>query len=120
MAGAKTKRGKNEMNTEANVPEGSPAFTRYGRPPVYDPNPPIMGNPAVVGPAMEGDEMREFMSVNQGIEDVADYSSKYQANPDMDKESKEYVQSRNYSTGGDVKVRGGGKAIRGMNFTGVK
>jgi len=88
--------------------------------PVYDPNPPIMGNPAVVGPKMEGDEMREFMSVNQGIEDVADYSSKYQANPDMDKESKEYVQSRNYNTGGDVKVRGGGKAIRGMNFTGVK
>ena len=93
-------KGKKEMNTEA--------------------NPPIMGNPAVVGPKMEGDEMREFMSVNQGIEDVADYSSKYQANPDMDKESKEYVQSRNYSTGGGVKVRGGGKAIRGMNFTGVK
>ena len=93
-------KGKKEMNTEA--------------------NPPIMGNPAVVGPAMEGDEMREFMSVNQGIEDVADYSSKYQANPDMDKESKEYVQSRNYSTGGGVKVRGGGKAIRGMNFIGVK
>lgn len=119
MAGAKTKRGKNEMNTEANVPEGSPAFTRYGRPPVYDPNPPIMGNPAVVGPKMEGDEMREFMSVNQGIEDVFDYSSKYQSNPDMDKESKEYVQSRNYNTGGSV-CKGGGKAIRGMNFTGVK
>jgi len=48
------------------------------------------------------------------------YTSKYQANPDMDKESKEYVQSRNYNTGGGVKVRGGGKAIRGMNFTGVK
>ena len=61
MAGKQNKKGKNKLNTEANVPEGSPAFTRYGRPPVYDPNPPIMGNPAVVGPAMEGDEMREFM-----------------------------------------------------------
>ena len=110
MAGAKTKRGKNEMNTEANVPEGSPAFTRYGRPP-------IMGNPAVV---TEIDDMREFTRMNPDMEDVADYSSKYQANPDMDKESKEYVQSRNYSTGGGVEVRGGGKAIRGMNFTGVK
>jgi len=113
MPGKQNKKGKNEMNTEANPnPMGSPIK--------FDPNPPIMGNPAVVGPAMEGDEMREFMSVNQGIEDVADYSIKYQANPEMDKESKEYIQSRNYSTGGDVKVRGGGKAIRGMNFTGVK
>ena len=114
MAGAKTKRGKNEMNTEANVPEGSPAFTRYGRPPVFDPKPPIMGNPAVV---TEIDDMREFTRMNPDMEDVADYSIK--ANPDMDKESKEYVQSRNYNTGGAV-CRGGGKAIRGMNFTGVK
>lgn len=113
MAGAKTKRGKNEMNTEANVPEGSPAFTRYGRPP-------IMGNPAVVSVTAPGDDMRERQIMESNMEDVADYSSKYQANPDMDKESKEYVQSRNYNTGGDVKVRGGGKAIRGMNFTGVK
>lgn len=90
-----------------------------GSPVKFDKNPPIMGNPAVVGPKMEGNEMREFMSVNQGIEDVFDYSSKYQSNPDMDKESKEYVQSRNYNTGGSV-CKGGGKAIRGMNFTGVK
>jgi hypothetical protein len=109
MAGKQNKKGKNEMNTEANVPEGSPAFTRYGRPP-------IMGNPAVV---TEIDDMREFTRMNPDMEDVADYGRE-QANPEMDKESKEYIQSRNYSTGGDVKVRGGGKAIRGMNFTGVK
>ena len=92
---------------------GSPAFTRYNRPP-------IMGNPAVVTAIAPGDDMRERQIMEPNMEDVADYSSKYQANPDMDKESKEYVQSRNYSTGGDIKVRGGGKAIRGMNFIGVK
>ena len=80
-------------------------------------SPSMMGNPAVV---TEIDDMREFTRMNPDMEDVADYSIKYQANPEMDKESKEYIQSRNYSTGGDVKVRGGGKAIRGMNFTGVK
>jgi hypothetical protein len=93
-------KGKKEMNTEA--------------------NPPIMGNPAVVSVTAPGDDMRERQIMEPDMVDVADYSSKYQANPDMDKESKEYVQSRNYNTGGDVKVRGGGKAIRGMNFTGVK
>jgi hypothetical protein len=76
--------------------------------------PSMMGNPAVV---TEIDDMREFTRMNPDMEDVADYSIK--ANPDMDKESKEYVQSRNYNTGGSV-CRGGGKAIRGMNFTGVK
>jgi hypothetical protein len=74
----------------------------------------MMGNPAVV---TEIDDMREFTRMNPDMEDVADYSIK--ANPDMDKESKEYVQSRNYNTGGSV-CKGGGKAIRGMNFTGVK
>jgi len=78
--------------------------------------PGMMGNPAVV---TEIDDMREFTRMNPDMEDVADYSIKYQANPDMDKESKEYVQSRNYNTGGSV-CKGGGKAIRGMNFTGVK
>jgi len=83
-------------------------------------SPSMMGNPAVVSVTAPGDDMRERQIMESNMEDVADYSSKYQANPDMDKESKEYVQSRNYNTGGDVKVRGGGKAIRGMNFTGVK
>ena len=83
-------------------------------------SPSMMGNPAVVSVTAPGDDMRERQIMESNMEDVADYSSKYQANPDMDKESKEYIQSRNYNTGGDVKVRGGGKAIRGMNFTGVK
>ena len=105
MPGKQNKKGKNEMNTEANPnPMGGTGM------------PSMMGNPAVV---TEIDDMREFTRMNPDMEDVADYSSKYQANPDMDKESKEYVQSRNYNTGGSV-CEGGGKAIRGMNFTGVK
>jgi len=35
-----------------------------------------------------------------------------------DKEEKEYIQSRGFETGG--LVRGGGKAIRGLKFGGVK
>jgi hypothetical protein len=82
-------------------------------------SPYMMGNPAVVSVTAPGDDMRERQIMEPDMVDVADYGRE-QANPEMDKESKEYIQSRNYSTGGDVKVRGGGKAIRGMNFTGVK
>lgn len=37
----------------------------------------LMGNPAVVGPKMEGQEMREYMIMNPNVEDVADYLSYY-------------------------------------------
>lgn len=37
----------------------------------------LMGNPAVVGPKMEGQEMREYMIMNPDVEDVADYLSYY-------------------------------------------
>ena len=37
----------------------------------------LMGNPAVVGPKMEGNEMREFMIMNPDVEDVADYLGYY-------------------------------------------
>jgi hypothetical protein len=37
----------------------------------------LMGNPAVVGPKMEGQEMREFMIMNPDVEDVADYLGYY-------------------------------------------
>ena len=41
-----------------------------------------------------------------------------QAAPVLEKETKEYIQSRGFSSGG--MCRGGGKAIRGMKFGGVK
>jgi len=37
----------------------------------------LMGNPAVVGPQMKGQEMREYMIMNPNVEDVADYLSYY-------------------------------------------
>jgi hypothetical protein len=37
----------------------------------------LMGNPAVVGPQMKGQEMREYMIMNPDVEDVADYLSYY-------------------------------------------
>ena len=40
--------------------------------------PRLMGNPAVVGEKMVGDDMREFIISNPDIEDVADYKSYYE------------------------------------------
>ena len=48
-----------------------------GRMQYADGNPKMRGNPAVVGPKMSGDEMREFMIMNPNVEDVADYKTKY-------------------------------------------
>jgi len=50
--------------------------------------PDAMGNPAVVGPKMTGQEMREFMIMNPGIEDVADYKSYYKKLKAQDEEIK--------------------------------
>ena len=50
--------------------------------------PNAMGNPAVVGPKMTGQEMREFMIMNPGIEDVADYKSYYKKLKAQDEEIK--------------------------------
>jgi len=50
--------------------------------------PDAMGNPAVVGPKMSGQEMREFMIMNPGIEDVADYKSYYKKLKAQDEEIK--------------------------------
>ena len=47
-----------------------------------------MGNPAVVGEKMVGDEMREFMIMNPNVEDVADYSSKYKKKSKKKKKAK--------------------------------
>ena len=53
-----------------------------------DGTPPLMGNPAVVGPKMTGNEMREFMIMNPGIEDVADYKGYYERKKKQDNEIK--------------------------------
>jgi hypothetical protein len=50
--------------------------------------PDAMGNPAVVGPKMTGQEMREFMIMNPDIEDVADYKSYYKKLKAQDEEIK--------------------------------
>ena len=50
--------------------------------------PDAMGNPAVVGPKMSGQEMREFMIMNPNIEDVADYKSYYKKLKAQDEEIK--------------------------------
>ena len=50
--------------------------------------PDAMGNPAVVGPKMSGQEMREFMIMNPDIEDVADYKSYYKKLKAQDEEIK--------------------------------
>ena len=50
--------------------------------------PDAMGNPAVVGPKMTGQEMREFMIMNPDIEDVADYKTYYKKLKAQDEEIK--------------------------------
>ena len=47
-----------------------------------------------------------------------DYEEDKKDQEKMSPEEKQYMQSRGYSTGG--MCRGGGKAIRGMKFGGVK
>jgi len=56
-----------------------------------DGTPPLMGNPAVVGPKMTGNEMREFMIMNPGIEDVADYKGYYERKKKQDNEIKKML-----------------------------
>jgi hypothetical protein len=56
--------------------------------------PDAMGNPAVVGPKMTGQEMREFMIMNPGIEDVADYKSYYKKLKAQDEEIKRAKQEK--------------------------
>lgn len=82
-------------------------------------DPGSMGNPAVVTTTAPGDDMRERQIMEPNLEDIADYSLEYKANPKIDKETKDYTQSRGYYHGGEV-CKGGGKAIRGTGFKGVK
>jgi len=50
-----------------------------------------MGNPAVVGPKMTGNKMREFMIMNPDVEDVADYKGYYKKLKAQDDEIKKML-----------------------------
>ena len=56
-----------------------------------DGTPPLMGNPAVVGPKMTGNKMREFMIMNPDVEDVADYKGYYKKLKAQDDEIKKML-----------------------------
>ena len=57
---------------------GRAGYTRGGGVDYMPTDPGSMGNPAVVGEKMVGDDMREFRITNPDIEDVADYKSYYE------------------------------------------
>ena len=67
--------------------------------------PDAMGNPAVVGPKMSGQEMREFMIMNPDIEDVADYKSYYKKLKAQDEEIKRMLDKAKKEK--DKKAKGG-------------
>ena len=67
--------------------------------------PDAMGNPAVVGPKMSGQEMREFMIMNPNIEDVADYKSYYKKLKAQDEEIKRMLDKAKKEK--DKKAKGG-------------
>ena len=67
----------------------------------------------------EGSPVITDMTTGQQMDSIPSMSETYQAvEPALEKETKEYIQSRGFSSGG--MCRGGGKAIRGMKFGGVK
>jgi hypothetical protein len=67
--------------------------------------PDSMGNPAVVGPKMSGQEMREFMIMNPGIEDVADYKGYYEKKKKQEDEIKRMLDKAKKEK--DKKAKGG-------------
>ena len=77
----------NDYLSRKKMMEDKRAMAAYGGRMQYgDGNPGAMGNPAVVGPKMSGEEMREFMIMNPGIEDVADYEGYYKKLKAMEEE----------------------------------
>jgi len=82
-----------EYFTRKKANEDKRAMAAYGGRMQYgDGNPRPMGNPAIVGPKMSGEEMREFMIMNPGIEDVADYKSYYKKLKAQDEEIKKMLE----------------------------
>jgi hypothetical protein len=81
-----------EYFTRKKVNEDRKLAMNGGRMQYGDGNPGAMGNPAVVGPKMTGQEMREFMIMNPDIEDVADYKSYYKKLKAQDEEIKRMLE----------------------------
>lgn len=71
------------------------------------------------GASREGSPTITDTTTGEQVYSIPSSEETYQAaEPALEKETKEYIQSRGFETGG--LVRGGGKAIRGLKFTGVK
>jgi len=67
----------------------------------------------------EGSPVITDMTTGEQMYSIPSSEETYKAvEPALEKETKEYIQSRGFSSGG--MCRGGGKAIRGMKFGGVK
>lgn len=71
------------------------------------------------GASREGSPIITETMTGEQVYSIPSSAETYQAaEPALEKETKEYIQSRGFSSGG--MCRGGGKAIRGMKFGGVK
>jgi hypothetical protein len=67
----------------------------------------------------EGSPVITDMTTGEQMYSIPSSEETYKAaEPALEKETKEYIQSRGFSNGG--MCRGGGKAVRGTRFTGVK
>jgi hypothetical protein len=71
------------------------------------------------GASREGSPTITETMTGEQVYSIPSSAETYKAvEPALEKETKEYIQSRGFSSGG--MCRGGGKAIRGMKFGGVK
>ena len=72
------------------------------------------------GASREGSPIITETMTGEQVDSIPSMSETYQAvEPALEKETKEYIQSRGFVHGGSV-CKGGGKAIRGLGFKGVK
>ena len=68
----------------------------------------------------EGSPVITDMTTGEQMYSIPSSEETYKAvEPALEKETKEYIQSRGFVNGGSV-CKGGGKAIRGLGFKGVK
>ena len=68
----------------------------------------------------EGSPVITDMTTGEQMYSIPSSEETYKAvEPALEKETKEYIQSRGFVHGGSV-CKGGGKAIRGLGFKGVK
>lgn len=72
------------------------------------------------GASREGSPTITETMTGEQVYSIPSSTETYQAaEPALEKETKEYIQSRGFVHGGSV-CKGGGKAIRGLGFKGVK